>query len=43
MPDPVTAADIARARTAIADVARVTPVLSSWTLSERAGGGEIVL
>lgn len=39
----VTARDIQRARTAIADVARVTPVLSSWTLSERAGGGEIVL
>ena len=43
MAGTVTAADIAHARTAIADVARVTPVLSSWTLSERAGGGEIVL
>ncbi len=43
MAGSVTAQDIARARTAIADVARVTPVLTSWTLSERAGGGEIVL
>jgi threonine dehydratase len=34
----VTAQDIARARVAVADVARVTPVLESWTLAERVGG-----
>lgn len=38
----VTAADVARARTAIGDVVRRTPVLPSATLSERCGG-EVVL
>jgi threonine dehydratase len=39
---PVTAADVQRARAAVADVAKHTPVLSSLTLTERCGG-EIVL
>lgn len=39
---PVTADDIARARTAIGDVARKTPVLPSATLTERCGG-DVVL
>ena len=34
----VTAEDVGRARAAIGDVARHTPVLPSATLSERAGG-----
>jgi threonine dehydratase len=38
----VTADDIARARAAVADVARHTPVLPSSTLSERCGG-DVVL
>ncbi len=41
-PAPVTAADIARAREAIGDVARHTPVLPSATLSEQLGA-EVVL
>ncbi|HEY5141903.1 MAG TPA: threonine ammonia-lyase [Solirubrobacteraceae bacterium] len=41
--DPVTAADIERVRTQVAQVARVTPVLESWSLAERAGGGDVVL
>jgi len=41
--DAVSAEDILRARAAISDVARVTPVLSSWTMSERTGGRDIVL
>jgi threonine dehydratase len=40
---PVTAADIARVRPIVAAVARRTPVLDSWTLAERAGGGAVVL
>lgn len=40
--DEPTAADVQRARAAIADVARHTPVLPSATLSERCGG-EVVL
>jgi threonine dehydratase len=39
----VTAADVARARAAIGDVARHTPVLPSATLSERAGGANVLL
>jgi threonine dehydratase len=39
---PVTAQDVARARDAIGDVARHTPVLPSSTLSERCGG-DVVL
>ena len=35
---PVNAADIAAARTAVLEIARRTPVLSSRTFSERAGG-----
>ncbi|MBI5106157.1 MAG: threonine dehydratase, partial [Solirubrobacterales bacterium] len=38
----VTAQDVARAREAIGDVARHTPVLPSATLTERCGG-EVVL
>jgi threonine dehydratase len=38
----VTAQDVARARQAIGDVARHTPILASATLSERCGG-EVVL
>ena len=38
----VTAQDIARARPAVAAVARRTPVLDSWTLNERSGG-DVVL
>ena len=38
----VTAEDVARARAAIGDVARHTPVLPSATLTERCGG-EVVL
>lgn len=34
---------IARAREAVARVARVTPVLESWTLAERAGAARVVL
>ena len=34
----VTADDIARAREVVAGIARLTPVLDSWTLGERAGG-----
>jgi len=40
---PVTAEDVARARAAIGDVARHTPVLPSATLSERAGGANVLL
>lgn len=43
MSAPVTAADIRRAAPAVAAVARRTPVLDSWTLAERAGGGSVVL
>jgi threonine dehydratase len=39
---PVTADDVARAREAIGDVARKTPILPSATLSERCGG-DVVL
>jgi threonine dehydratase len=39
---PVTAADVARARAAVADVAKRTPVLQSLTLTERCGR-EVVL
>jgi threonine dehydratase len=39
---PVTAEDVARARAAIGDVARKTPVLPSATLTERCGG-DVVL
>jgi threonine dehydratase len=39
---PVTADDVARAREAIGDVARKTPVLPSATLSERCGGDVVV-
>ncbi len=38
----VSAADVARAREAIGDVARRTPVLESATLSERTGGRVLV-
>ena len=38
----VTPQDIARARPAVAAVARRTPVLDSWTLNERSGG-DVVL
>jgi threonine dehydratase len=39
----VTAEDVARARAAVGDVARHTPVLPSATLSERAGGANVLL
>src|SRR5438874_12016285 len=39
----VTADDVARARAAVGDVARHTPVLPSATLSERAGGANVLL
>jgi threonine dehydratase len=39
----VTAEDVARARAAIGDVARQTPVLPSATLSDRAGGANVLL
>lgn len=39
----VTAEDVARARDAVGDVARHTPVLPSATLSERAGGATVLL
>ena len=39
----VTAADIQRARAAVSDVARHTPVLPSLSISERCGGGDVVL
>ncbi len=39
----VTAADIDRARDAVTRVARVTPVLESWTIAERAGAGTVML
>jgi threonine dehydratase len=39
----VTAEDVTRARAAVGDVARHTPVLPSATLSERAGGANVVL
>src|SRR5438874_8527581 len=39
----VTADDVARARAAVGDVARHTPVLPSATLSERAGGVNVLL
>jgi threonine dehydratase len=39
----VTAEDVARARAAIGDVTRHTPVLPSATLSERAGGANVLL
>src|SRR4051794_41865716 len=39
----VTAEDVARARAAIGDVARHTPVLPSATLSDRAGGANVLL
>ena len=41
--DAVTASDIERVRAEVAQVARCTPVLESWSLAERAGGGDIVL
>ncbi len=43
MASAVTAQDIARAREAVSGVARVTPVLNSWTLAELTGGGDVVL
>ena len=39
----VTAEDVARARAAVGDVARHTPVLPSATLSEHAGGANVLL
>ena len=36
--DDVSAEDVARVRAVVAGVARLTPVLDSWTLGERAGG-----
>src|SRR5690349_2582141 len=39
----VTAEDVARARGAIGDVARHTPVLPSATLTDRAGGSTVLL
>ena len=39
----VTAEDVVRARAAIGDVARHTPVLPSATLSERAGGANVLV
>src|SRR4051812_34542559 len=39
----VTAEDVERARAAIGDVARHTPVLPSATLSDRAGGANVAL
>jgi threonine dehydratase len=39
----VTAEDVARARAAVGDVARHTPVLPSATLSERTGGANVLL
>lgn len=39
----VEAADIARVRPLVSAVARRTPVLDSWTIAERAGGGTVVL
>ncbi len=39
----ITARDIARVRGQVAEVARCTPVLESWSLAERAGGGDVVL
>ena len=39
----VTAEDVARARAAVGDVARHTPVLPSATLSDRAGGANVLL
>jgi threonine dehydratase len=39
----VTAEDVARARAAVGDVARHTPVLPSATLSDRAGGAHVLL
>src|SRR3954447_26512870 len=40
---PVTADDFARARAAVGDVVRHTPVLHSATLTERGGAGNVVL
>src|SRR4051812_9757105 len=40
---PVTADDVARARAAVGDVVRHTPVLHSATLTERGGAGNVVL
>jgi threonine dehydratase len=39
----ISAQDIERVRAQVAQVARRTPVLDSWTLAERAGGGDVVL
>ncbi len=39
----ITARDIERVRAQVARVARRTPVLDSWSLSEHAGGGDVVL
>ncbi len=39
----MTAEEIARAQEVVAGVARVTPVLESWTIAERAGAGRVVL
>src|SRR6059058_3038816 len=39
----VSAEDVARARAAVGDVARHTPVLPSATLSDRAGGASVLL
>jgi threonine dehydratase len=39
----VTAEDVARARAAVGDVARHTPVLPSATLTDRAGGANVLL
>jgi threonine dehydratase len=43
MAGAVTAADVSRARAAIADVVRHTPVLPAAALTERAGGGPVVV
>jgi threonine dehydratase len=41
--EPVTARKILLAREAVVRVARVTPVLESWTIAERAGSGSRVV
>jgi threonine dehydratase len=43
MAGAVTAADVSRARAAIGDVVRHTPVLPAAALTERAGGGPVVV
>ncbi len=41
--EPVTARSIETAREAVKRVARLTPVLDSWTIAERAGAGARVV